>query len=162
MRQNEKFEKLTAGQDVNTIVEKIEKMSPKGQRLFAERIEEEYAKLSKINKPKRPAKIEAIADEIMEKYLRKDLRPVKEKVDRRLTVLQIDKATDKVIAEHESVQAAHRATNISDGSICYCCLGRPGFKTAGGFKWAYKKDWGVLKPEAEVTEAEVAEVEVTE
>lgn len=152
MKQIEKFEKLTAGQDVNNIVEKIERMSPKGQKLFAERIEAEYNKLSKINKAKRPAKIEAIADEILEKYLRKDLRPVKEKVDRRLTVLQIDKETDKVIAEHESVQAAHRATSISDGSICYCCLNRPGFKTAGGFKWAYKKDWGVPKPEAEVTE----------
>jgi hypothetical protein len=53
-------------------------------------------------------------------------------------VLQLDKETGKVIAEHESVQAAHRATNISDSSICYCCNGKYGFKTAGGFKWAYK------------------------
>ena len=152
MKQIEKFEKLTAGQNVNNIIEKVDRLSTKGQKLFAERIEEEYNKLSKVNKAKRPAKIEVIVDELLEKYLRKDLRPAKEKVDRRLTVLQINKETDEIIAEHESVQAAHRATNISDGSICYCCLNRPGFKTAGGFKWKYKKDWEAPKSEAEVTE----------
>ena len=152
MKQIEKFEKLTAGQNVNNIIEKVDRLSTKGQKLFAKRIEEEYNKLSKINKAKRPVKIEAIVDELLEKYLRKDLRPAKEKVDRRLTVLQINKETDEIIAEHESVQAAHRATNISDGSICYCCLNRPGFKTAGGFKWKYKKDWEAPKSEAEVTE----------
>ena len=152
MKQIEKFEKLTAGQNVDTIAEKVDRLSPKGQKLFAEQIEAEYNKLSKVNKAKRPAKIEVIVDELLEKYLRKDLRPAKEKVDRRLTVLQINKETDEIIAEHESVQAAHRATNISDGSICYCCLNRPGFKTAGGFKWKYKKDWEAPKSEAEVTE----------
>lgn len=155
MKQIEKFEKLTAGQNVDTITEKVDRLSPKGQKLFAEQIEAEYNKLSKINKAKRPAKIEAMVDELLEKYLRKDLRPVKEKVDRRLTVLQINKETDEIIAEHESVQAAHRATNISDGSICYCCLNRPGFKTAGGFKWKYKKDW--VDPNAPKDENEVTE-----
>ena len=90
MKQIEKFEKLTAGQNVNNIIEKVDRLSTKGQKLFAERIEEEYNKLSKVNKAKRPAKIEVIVDELLEKYLRKDLRPAKEKVDRRLTVLQIN------------------------------------------------------------------------
>lgn len=42
------------------------------------------------------------------------------------------------IEGYESVQAAHRASGVSDASICYCCLGKPGFKTAGGFKWSYE------------------------
>lgn len=155
MKNIEKLNKLTAGQDTTSIAEKVDRLSPKGQRLFEQRIEEDYNKLSKLPKAKRPAKIEAIADEIFGKYPRKDLKPVKEKTDRRLAVLQIDKVTGKVIKEHESVQAAHRNTGISDGSICYCCLGKYGFKTAGGFAWKYKKDW--VEPAAKPATEPVAE-----
>ena len=128
-------------QTVNDINAKADNLSPKGQKLLKEQLTENKTKLSKLAKKQRPSRISAMIDTLLPKYTKKELRQKKEKVDRRLTVLQIDKATGKVIAEHESVQAAHRATNISDGSICYCCLGKYGFKTAGGFKWAYKKDW---------------------
>lgn len=144
------IEQLLNGLDsqiVNDITAKADNLSPKGQRLLKEQLTAEKTKLSKLAKKQRPAKIMAMIGNLLPKYTKKELRQKKEKVDRRLTVLQIDKATDKVIAEHESVQAAHRATNISDGSICYCCLGKYGFKTAGGFKWAYKKDWTEPKEE---------------
>lgn len=77
-----------------------------------------------------------------------DKNTAAKKVDRRMAVLQIDKATNNVVARHESVQAAHRNTGVSDGSICYCCNGKKGFKTAGGFKWAYEKNWAEQAEEA--------------
>lgn len=134
-------------QTINDINAKADNLSPKGQKLLKEQLTENKTKLSKLAKKQRPAKISAMIDALLPKYTKKELRQKKEKVDRRMAVLQIDKATNKVVAEHESVQAAHRATNISDGSICYCCLGKYGFKTAGGFKWAYKKDWTEPKEE---------------
>lgn len=39
--------------------------------------------------------------------------------------------------EYESALAASKATGIHQGNISACCNGR--YKTAGGFKWAYKE-----------------------
>ena len=149
------IEQLTNGIDneiVNDIIEKAGKLNRNGQAELKSRLTEASPKIKKLAKAQRPAKINSIIDELLKTYAKKVKKTDAEKVDRRMTVLQIDKATNKVIAEHESVQAAHRNTGVSDGSICYCCLGKYGFKTAGGFKWVYKKDWTEPKPEAEVTE----------
>lgn len=43
----------------------------------------------------------------------------------------------KLMQSYPSVQDAHRQSGISDASICYCCLGKPGFKSAGGYIWSY-------------------------
>lgn len=144
------IEQLTNGMD-NTVtaglVEKASKLNRNGQKELKERLTAEAPKIKKLAKAQRPAKINAMIEALLKTYPKRAKKSQEEKIDRRITVLQIDKETDKVIAEHESVQAAHRATNISDGSICYCCLGKYGFKTAGGFKWAYKKDWTEKKEE---------------
>lgn len=155
------IEKLTKGLEENTVNElnnKADMLSPKGQRLLKEQLGEQQPKLSKLAKKQRPAKIMAMIEEILKKYTRKDLRPAKEKVVRDIAVLQLSKDGAKVIAEHQSVQAAHRATSISDSSICYCChnYAKPGthkgFQAAGGFKWAYKRDWAA--PAQEEAKAE--------
>lgn len=138
------IEQLTNGMDAAVtvgLVEKASKLNRNGQKELKERLTAEAPKIKKLAKAKRPAKINAMIEALLKTYPKRARKSAEEKVDRRITVLQIDKETNKVIAEHESVQAAHRATNISDGSICYCCLGKYGFKTAGGYKWAYKKNW---------------------
>lgn len=56
-------------------------------------------------------------------------------------VLQIDKKTGVVIARHNGVREAEKNTGVSDGSICYCCLHKPGYKSAGGFKWEYEENY---------------------
>lgn len=43
-----------------------------------------------------------------------------------------------IIAEFNSIKNAERATGISNGIICECCLGKR--KIAGGFQWQYKKE----------------------
>ena len=53
-------------------------------------------------------------------------------------VYQFDKSGN-LVNTYPSVQAAHRATGISDASICYCANNKYGFKTAGGYKWSYRE-----------------------
>ena len=49
-------------------------------------------------------------------------------------VLQIDKTTNKLIAEYPSLREVERQLGISH--ISECCLGKR--NTAGGFKWKFK------------------------
>ena len=113
--------------ETETINAKAETLSPKGQKLLKEWLTAEKPKLSKLTKKSRPAKIMAKIEELLKNYTRKDLRPAKEKVVRDIAVLQLSKDGKTVIAEHPSVQAAHRVAKtadgkpISDSSICYCC-----------------------------------------
>lgn len=51
-------------------------------------------------------------------------------------VQQINKITNKVIAEFNSVHEASKATGINRGNISSCCRGE--LKTAGGYLWQFK------------------------
>ena len=42
-----------------------------------------------------------------------------------------------LVAEYESLNEAERQTGISAKVISKCCLGKPHYKTAGGFIWKY-------------------------
>ena len=53
-------------------------------------------------------------------------------------VLQIDINTNEIIAEYPSTMEAERQLNISNSNISMCCNLK--YKTAGGFKWQYKKE----------------------
>lgn len=53
------------------------------------------------------------------------------------TVLQIDKNTDEVICEYNSLKEASQNTGIASSTICNVCKGKG--KTAGGYKWKYKE-----------------------
>jgi hypothetical protein len=53
------------------------------------------------------------------------------------TVLQIDKNTDEVICEYNSLKEASQSTGIASSTICNVCKGKG--KTAGGYKWKYKE-----------------------
>ena len=53
------------------------------------------------------------------------------------SVLQIDKNTDEIIKEFSSLKEASEQTHITKSIICRVCNGKG--KTAGGFKWKYKK-----------------------
>jgi hypothetical protein len=54
------------------------------------------------------------------------------------SVLQLDKATNKIIAEYPSLREASNKTGIASSTICNVCNGKG--KTAGGFKWKYKNN----------------------
>jgi len=52
-------------------------------------------------------------------------------------VLQIDTKTNEIINEFSSIAEASKITNIAKATICNVCNGKG--KTAGGFRWKYKK-----------------------
>ena len=66
---------------------------------------------------------------------KKTIKPLKARLD--FTVLQINPITDEVINEFQSLSEATKKTNIAKATICNVCNGKG--KTAGGFKWKYKK-----------------------
>ena len=53
------------------------------------------------------------------------------------SVFQIDKYTNKIIAEFPSIMEASRQTKINRRGILGCCGNKPHYNTAGGFKWKY-------------------------
>lgn len=54
------------------------------------------------------------------------------------SVIQLDK-DDNFVTEYPTIKEASLATNTRETGIIACCRGR--YKTSGGFKWMYKKDW---------------------
>lgn len=147
---------------INQVNTEIGGMGRNAKKAFGEKLTAEEGKLKKLAKAQRAGKLLKMITECNTEFPRSKSRTKGTTRQnnpwlnsRKKTVLQIDKTTGAVIAEHESVQAAHRATKISDSSICYCCNGRYGFKSAGGFKWAYKEGYvpAAEKQEAAATEA---------
>lgn len=63
-------------------------------------------------------------------------------------VLKLDKHTDEILGWYPSIREATRANGIScHNYIRWCCEGRDGYYTAGGYKWRYTEDcytckWG--------------------
>lgn len=154
MNSNKGYNELTSKMEATAkeqLNARVVELSKKGSEAFKARCVENYAKLSKLGSAQRinklTAMVEACAKEFPARAKKgegaKKVRGTRQDNpflnSRKMAVLQMDK-DGNVVARHESVQAAHRATHISDSSICYCCNGKKGFKTAGGFKWAYEKN----------------------
>lgn len=130
---------------------RIAGLSKNGSEAFKARCVEDYTKLSKLGSAQRINKLNAMVETCAKEFPArakkgegvKKVRGTRQDNpflnSRKMAVLQMDKEGN-VVARHESVQAAHRASGVSDSSICYCCNGKKGFKTAGGFKWAYEKN----------------------
>lgn len=53
-------------------------------------------------------------------------------------VLQIDKNTNEIIAEFPSLKQIKRDLGFSFGNISRCCLNKPHYNTAYGYKWQFK------------------------
>lgn len=143
---------------IDELNNRINVLSDKAKTAFNERCAENYARLSKLGKAQRINKLSSMIEDAAKEF------PVKVKAEakakkargtrqnneflnaRKMGVVQLDK-DGNFIAEHESIQAAHRAAKtidgkiISDSSICYCCNHRKGFKTAGGYKWVFKSEY---------------------
>ncbi len=77
------------------------------------------------------------AGEFQWKYKNSDkiIKPIKLRLD--FAVLQIDTKTNEIINEFSSIAEASKITNIAKATICNVCNGKG--KTAGGFRWKYKK-----------------------
>ena len=135
---------------INESIENAKKLTKEGRTAFVSKMAEQMGKIKKLAKAQRPGKIAKIVAECAAEFP-KARRSTGTRQDnawlnsRKKAVLQLDKNTHAVITRHESVQAAHRASGVSDSSICYCCNKKYGFKSAGGFAWAYED--GYVAPE---------------
>lgn len=147
------FANLTSKLDedtMSTMNAKIEGLSKKAKAAFNERCTEDYAKLSKLGSAQRINKLNAMIEDCGKEFptRAKKGEGAKERGTRqdneflnarKKGIYQIDPKTMTLVAKHESIQSAHRATDkkVSDSSICYCANHRKGFKTAGGFRWEF-------------------------
>ena len=150
---NKGFANLTSKLDedtMSTMNAKIEGLSKKAKAAFNERCTEDYAKLSKLGSAQRINKLNAMIEDCGKEFptRAKKGEGAKERGTRqdneflnarKKGIYQIDPKTMTLVAKHESIQSAHRATDkkVSDSSICYCANPRKGFKTAGGFRWEF-------------------------
>lgn len=150
---NKGFANLTSKMDedtMSTMNAKIEGLSKKAKAAFNERCTEDYAKLSKLGSAQRINKLNAMIEDCGKEFptRAKKGEGAKERGTRqdneflnarKKGIYQIDPKTMTLVAKHESIQSAHRATDkkVSDSSICYCANHRKGFKTAGGFRWEF-------------------------
>ena len=150
---NKGFANLTSKMDENVKSEmnaKIEGLSKKAKAAFNERCTEDYTKLSKLGSAQRISKLNNMIEDCSKEFpaRAKKGEGAKERGtrqdneflnSRKKGIYQIDPKTMTLVAKHESIQSAHRATDkkVSDSSICYCANHRKGFKTAGGFRWEF-------------------------
>ena len=150
---NKGFANLTSKMDENVKSEmnaKIEGLSKKAKAAFNERCTEDYTKLSKLGSAQRINKLNNMIEDCGKEFpaRAKKGEGAKERGTRqdneflnarKKGIYQIDPKTMTLVAKHESIQSAHRATDkkVSDSSICYCANHRKGFKTAGGFRWEF-------------------------
>ena len=150
---NKGFANLTSKMDENVKSEmnaKIEGLSKKAKAAFNERCTEDYTKLSKLGSAQRINKLNSMIEDCGKEFpaRAKKGEGAKERGtrqdneflnSRKKGIYQIDPKTMTLVAKHESIQSAHRATDkkVSDSSICYCANHRKGFKTAGGFRWEF-------------------------
>ena len=67
-----------------------------------------------------------------------DALPPKRQIQR--SVKQLCLETGRVLATHKSIQEAAKTMGIASPGISYCCNGRNGSKSAGGFGWEFSKE----------------------
>lgn len=53
-------------------------------------------------------------------------------------VLQMDKITNEVVAEFPSINEVQRQLGFDAGHVSACCLKKPHYNTAYGYKWQFK------------------------
>lgn len=156
---NKGFANLTSKMDedtMSTMNAKIEGLSKKAKAAFNERCTEDYTKLSKLGSVQRISKLNAMIEDCGKEFpsrakkgegkKERGTRQDNEFLNaRKKGIYQIDPKTMTLVAKHESIQSAHRATDkkVSDSSICYCANHRKGFKTAGGFRWEFAANCSV-------------------
>lgn len=72
------------------------------------------------------------------RYKGSDAMPPKPKGRRKIEQLCLK--TGRVLATFDSIQDAGKAVGITTPGISYCCNGRNGSKSAGGFGWRFAED----------------------
>lgn len=142
------------------LLAKADGLSPKGQKKLNDKLSDYHTII--VRKPVE-TRIEMI-DKFIDDYLKvyplgcdESKNLYTESVRKR--VVQVDKKTGQVVAIHDGIRAAGKASGVYQGTISYICNhkskgGNGGYKSAGGCYWYFEEEWNQMQQNKEQTSAE--------
>lgn len=134
------------------LLAKADKLSPKGANKLNDKLDEYHLLLQKTMSVDEKVKtIDSFINDFLKIYpigCDESKNLYVESVRKR--VAQVDKKTGQLIAIHEGIRAAGKATGVYHGTISYICNhttkgGKGGYKSAGGCFWYFEEEWNQMQ-----------------
>ena len=133
------------------LLAKADGLSPKGQKKLNDKLSDYHTILTRKSAEERAEMIDSFIDEILKVYpvgCDESRNLYVESVRKR--VVQVDKKTGQVIAIHDGIRAAGKASGVYNGTISYICNhtskgGNGGYKSAGGCFWYFEEEWNQMQ-----------------
>lgn len=133
------------------LLAKADGLSPKGQKKLNDKLSDYHTILARKSVEERTEMIDGFIDEILKVYpagCDESRNLYVESVRKR--VVQVDKKTGQVIAIHDGIRAAGKASGVYNGTISYICNhtskgGNGGYKSAGGCFWYFEEEWNQMQ-----------------
>lgn len=142
------------------LLAKADGLSPKGQKKLNDKLSDYHTILVRKPVETRIEMIDGFIDDILKVYplgCDESRNLYMESVKKR--VVQVDKKTGQVVAIHDGIRAAGKASGVYQGTISYICNhkskgGNGGYKSAGGCYWYFEEEWNQMQQNKEQTSAE--------
>lgn len=133
------------------LLAKADGLSPKGQKKLNDKLSDYHTILARKSAEERAEMIDGFIDDILKVYpagCDESKNLYVESVRKR--VVQVDKKTGQVIAIHDGIRAAGKASGVYNGTISYICNhtskgGNGGYKSAGGCFWYFEEEWNQMQ-----------------
>lgn len=133
------------------LLAKADGLSPKGQKKLNDKLSDYHTILTRKSVEARIEMIDGFIDDILKVYpvgCDESRNLYTESVRKR--VVQVDKKTGRVIAIHDGIRAAGKASGVYQGTISYICNhtskgGNGGYKSAGGCFWYFEEEWNQMQ-----------------
>ena len=129
------------------LLAKADGLSPKGRKKLNDKLSDYHTIITRKPVETRIEMIDGFIDDILKVYpvgCDESRNLYMESVRKR--VVQVDKKTGKVVAVHDGIRAAAKASGVYNGTISYICNhttkgGNGGYKSAGGCYWYFEEEW---------------------
>lgn len=133
------------------LLAKADGLSPKGQKKLNDKLSDYHTIITRKPVEARIEMIDGFIDDILKVYpvgCDESRNLYTESVRKR--VVQVDKKTGQVIAIHDGIRAAGKASGVYNGTISYICNhtskgGNGGYKSAGGCFWYFEEEWNQMQ-----------------
>lgn len=133
------------------LLAKADGLSPKGQKKLNDKLSEYYIIIVRKPVETRIQMIDGFIDDYLKVYplgCDESKNLYMESVKKR--VVQVDKKTGVVVAIHDGIRAAGKASGVYQGTISYICNhkskgGNGGYKSAGGCYWYFEEEWNQMQ-----------------
>ncbi len=146
--------------DQDRLLAKADGLSPKGQKKLNDKLSDYHTIIVRKPVETRIQMIDGFIDDFLKVYplgCDESKNLYMESVRKR--VVQVDKKTGQVVAIHDGIRAAGKASGVYQGTISYICNhkskgGNGGYKSAGGCYWYFEEEWNQMQQNKEQTSAE--------